>query len=107
MFQEIKWAHYSLAKKHHLDKQGPGTCPDAHEFRKSAQDTTYITCSYEKNKSNIAYEREKKAAEKKKTRKRTKKKQLARDKKEREKLKKLKETLAKERLQEAAQRARE
>ncbi|KAF2189977.1 DnaJ-domain-containing protein [Zopfia rhizophila CBS 207.26] len=33
-FQEIKRAHHSLAKKHHPDKQGPGTCPDAHEFRK-------------------------------------------------------------------------
>lgn len=33
-FPEIKRAFYLLAKKHHPDKQGPGVCVDAHEFRK-------------------------------------------------------------------------
>jgi len=33
-FSEIKRAHHLLAKKYHPDKQGPGVCVDAHEFRK-------------------------------------------------------------------------
>jgi len=33
---EIKRAHNRLAKKHHPDKQAPGTIADAHEFRKVA-----------------------------------------------------------------------
>ena len=33
-FQEIKQAHNSLVKKCHPDKQGPGECVDASEFRK-------------------------------------------------------------------------
>ena len=31
---EIKKAHHSLAKKHHPDKQAPGRCTDAHDFRR-------------------------------------------------------------------------
>ncbi|QDS68632.1 hypothetical protein FKW77_001564 [Venturia effusa] len=36
-FAEIKRAHHSLAKKHHPDKQAPGKCNDAHEFRRTRE----------------------------------------------------------------------
>ncbi|KAI8167724.1 hypothetical protein KHU50_006447 [Colletotrichum sp. SAR 10_65] len=35
--QEIKKAHRDLVLQHHPDKQAPGACKDAHEFRKARE----------------------------------------------------------------------
>lgn len=54
---EIKRAHHLLAKKYHPDKQGPGVCVDAHEFRKIREAFEFLRDESNRSRYNTNYAR--------------------------------------------------
>jgi len=49
--EAIKRAFHKLAKLHHPDKQAPGTCTDAQEFRKAGSEAFMVTVMSRMKKS--------------------------------------------------------